>query len=319
MKKFPLLFSIILSVLLCLTSCENNPTMTDSDDKISIVCTVFPAYDFARAIIRDSEDFDLKLLLKPGSEVHSYEPSPQDIIDIKNCDIFIYNGGESDEWAHNILDSIDKEDIKIVAMMDSIEAVEEEEAEGMQVEKDDEDSVRYDEHVWTSPINAIKITETICQSIVDEALSKGKDLETYKTNEKDYVSELKKLDNRFRETISKGKRKTLVFGDRFPFRYFTDEYDLEYYAAFPGCSAETEADAKTVAFLIDKVRQEQIPVVFYPELSNRKVAVTICESSNSVPMQLNSCHNLTVDEFNKGATYLSLMNENVEAIKTALY
>ncbi len=313
-KKLSVL--LLAAAVLFLASCGGEKA-SEIEDKTSIVCTVFPAYDFARSVIGDSDEFDLKLLLKPGSEVHSFEPTPQDIIDIKNCDIFIYTGGESDEWARNILESIDANDMKIIAMMDCVEAVEEETVEGMQKEGED-DEPQYDEHVWTSPNNAIKIVRTISEIVIETAEENGKDTELYEKNTKDYLAKLSELDQNFREIINNSKRKTIVFGDRFPFRYFAEEYGLDYYAAFPGCSAETEADAKTVAFLIDKVNSEQIPVVFYPELSNKKVALTICESTNAEPMQLNSCHNLTVDEFKSGADYLSLMKENMAAVEAAL-
>ncbi len=304
------------AAVLFLASCGGEKA-AEPGGKTSIVCTVFPAYDFARSIIGQSDEFDIKLLLKPGSEVHSFEPTPQDIINIKNCDIFIYTGGESDEWAKNILESIDTKDMKIIAMMNCVETVEEETVEGMQKEEEDKEP-QYDEHVWTSPVNASKIARAISENIIEAAEENGNDTELYKKNTEEYLAKLSELDQNFREIINNSKRKTIVFGDRFPFRYFAEEYGLDYYAAFPGCSAETEADAKTVAFLIDKVNSEQIPVVFYPELSNQKVALTICESTNAEPMQLNSCHNLTVDEFKSGADYLSLMNKNLAAIKTAL-
>ncbi len=313
-KKILILF--LTAAVLLLASCDGEKA-TEIESKTSIVCTVFPAYDFARSIIGDSGEFDLKLLLKPGSEVHSFEPTPQDIINIKNCDIFIYNGGESDEWAKNILESINTKDMKIIAMMDCVETVEEETVEGMQKEEEDEEP-QYDEHVWTSPVNASKIAQAISESIIETAEENENDTRLYKQNTEEYLTKLSELDQSFRNIINNSKRKTIVFGDRFPFRYFAEEYGLDYYAAFPGCSAETEADAKTVAFLIDKVNSEQIPVVFYPELSNQKVALTICESTNAEPRQLNSCHNLTVDEFKSGADYLSLMKENLAAIEAAL-
>lgn len=315
-KKILILF--LAAAVLFLASCGGEKA-ADPEDKTSIVCTVFPAYDFARSVIGNSGEFDLKLLLKPGSEVHSFEPTPQDIINIKNCDIFIYNGGESDEWAKNILESIDTKDMKIIAMMDCVETVEEETVEGMQKEDDEKDEEpQYDEHVWTSPVNASKIARVISESIIETAEENRNDTGLYKQNTEEYLAKLSELDQSFRDIINNSKRKTIVFGDRFPFRYFAEEYGLDYYAAFPGCSAETEADAKTVAFLIDKVNSEQIPVVFYPELSNQKVALTICESTNAEPRQLNSCHNLTVDEFKSGADYLSLMKENLAAIEAAL-
>ena len=306
------LIAIFIIPILALTSC-GVPEI--SRDKPGIVCTVFPAYDFAREVLGGSDEFDLKLLLKPGSEVHSYEPTPRDIIDIQNCKIFIYTGGESDEWVKNILNSIDTSGMEIISMMDYVEVLEEETVEGMQTEEEEEDEPQYDEHVWTSPVNAARIIQAISDSIIGMADDSG---DRYKANADSYIAELNKLDGEFRQIAENAKRDTIVFGDRFPFRYFAEEYGLRYYAAFPGCSSETEADAKTVAFLIDKVKDEGIPMVFYPEMSNQKVAITICESTGAEPMQFNSCHNVTDEEFKQGATYLSLMHENINALREAL-
>ncbi len=307
---------VILAALICVTALCSCGDIPERGGKPLIVCTVFPAYDFARQILGDTDNFELMMLLKPGSEVHSFEPSPADIINIKNCEIFIYTGGESDEWVRNILNSIDTSGIEIISMIDCVDAVREELVEGMEEEaEENDDAPQYDEHVWTSPVNAQKITREIYGAIAKKDES-SRDI--YRANTENYVSLLSDLDGKFRETVENGKRGTLVFGDRFPIRYFTEEYGLTYYAAFPGCSAETEADAGTVAFLIDKVRAEQIPVVFYPEMSNMKVAVTICESTGAEPMRFNSCHNVTDDEFKQGATYLSLMTENLAALRAAL-
>lgn len=308
-----ILAAALIASALC--SCGGADT-ADRSGKPLIVCTVFPAYDFARQVLGGTDNFELMMLLKPGSEVHSYEPSPKDIINIKRCDVFVYTGGESDEWVRNILGSIDTSEIEVVSMTDCVDALREEIVEGMEEEPGEkDDGPAYDEHVWTSPVNAQKITRAICGAIARKDES-GRAV--YEENAENYIAALGELDAKFRETVRNGKRDTIVFGDRFPIRYFTEEYGLTYYAAFPGCSAETEADAGTVAFLIDKVRDEQIPVVFYPEMSNKKVAVTICESSGAEPMRFNSCHNLTADEFESGATYISLMSENLEALKTAL-
>lgn len=350
MNKFGLLIAVILAAALVLTSCSGININKDSG-KISIVTTIFPSYDFAREIIGD-EDADIKMLLKPGSEAHSYEPTPQDIIAIQNCDVFVYVGGESDEWVKNILSSVDTSEISIVSMMDCVDAVEEEIVEGMQAELSDDYDLsgshedkhdeslhsdkeepdtdfeetpdsdddgayepEYDEHVWTSPLNAVKIVQSISEAIVEKDLSNA---EYYQKRTQDYIQKLTELDNEFRDIVNNAKIRTIIFGDRFPCRYFADEYGLKYYAAFPGCSSETEASAKTVSFLIDKVNDEGIPVVLYPELSNKKVATTICESTGAKYMQFNSCHNVTNDEFENGVSYLSLMQENVKVIEEAL-
>ena len=245
-KRLVSVVSIILISALLFCSC-NQIASVKNDDKISVVATIFPAYDFVREVSRGTDDIDLKLLLKPGSEAHSYEPTPQDIIAIQNCDVFIYVGGESDEWVKNILSSIDTNLINIVSMMDCVELVKEETVEGMEEEKSAKETYEpeYDEHVWTSPRNAIKIVDKINSSMAE---SRPVNKEIYNNNTISYKENLKQLDENFREIVKSGKRNTIVFGDRFPFRYFADEYGLEYYAAFPGCSEETEASAKTVSF-----------------------------------------------------------------------
>lgn len=311
----------IISVILCMAavlavccSCEKTETKKD-DGKLNIVTTIFPPYDFAKNA--GGEYVNVSMLLKPGMESHSYDPTPQDIIKIQECDLFIYTGGESDEWVKDILESGDKKPKKVLAMMDIVDTVEEETVEGMEKEEEenDGDEIEYDEHVWTSPKNAINITASITNALcqLDENHQAS-----FTQNMMAYRRDLLLLDDSFREVTDNAKRKTIVFGDRFPFRYLADEYDLKYYAAFPGCSAETEPSPSTVSFLIDKVREEKIPVVFSIEFSNGKVADTICESTGAKKLTLHSCHNVTQDEFDSSISYLSLMQKNVQALKEAL-
>ncbi len=316
MSKKLLCILLCLGLMLSLNSCAGS---VSSDNKLSVVCTIFPGYDFAREILDGIDDIELTMLLKPGSETHSYEPTPQNIIAIQNCDVFIYTGGESDEWIKNILASIDTTDIKLISMMDCVDALEEETVEGMEEAESEKSSPyepEYDEHVWTSPLNAIKIVQKISESLY-EILDDEPRMRCAQNTES-YIKQLAELDQRFRDITENGARRTIVFGDRFPFRYFADEYGLEYYAAFPGCSSETEASARTVSFLIDKVNNDNIPVVFYIEMSNQKIVDTICSSTGAKAMRMSSCHNVTADEFKSGVTYLRLMEENAEALKAAL-
>ncbi|MCC8022829.1 MAG: ZinT/AdcA family metal-binding protein [Clostridiales bacterium] len=491
-----LLFAAVF-VCLTLAGCQST-TPASSSDKVQVVATIFPPYDFVREIAGDH--VDLTMLLSPGAESHSYDPSPQDIITIQNCDVFIYVGGDSDDWVDQILDSMDTSEMTIVSMMELVETVEEEIVEGMEgdhshgtsdfedgqvedralsdwagdwqsvypylmdgtldqvmehkaaedeamsrqdydayykagyetdVERvvitdntmefyvngtaskaeyeyqgyeiltyesggkgvryqfeatgetngapryiqfsdhliapeesehfhlyfgddgfdalleetdnwptyypsdldgdgiaddmlahDDEDGddhgdedTELDEHVWTSPKNAQTIvtylSDLLCELDADNA-------DAYQSNTEAYLRALSGLDDAFREVVDNAARRTVIFGDRFPFRYFADEYGLTYYAAFPGCSTETEASAATIKFLIDKVNEESIPVVFYIEFSNEKMADTICGETDATKMQLHSCHNVTKDDFEAGASYLSLMQQNVENLKEAL-
>lgn len=302
-------------LLLSFTGCEplGNKPDSDSDDKINVIATIFAPYDFAREIAGDSAD--ITMLLPPGSESHSYEPSPRDIIKIQSCDVFIYVGGESDTWVDGVLASIDTSGIKIVTLMDCVDAVEEEIVEGME-DNDGDDESSYDEHVWTYPGNAKLITRKIsvalCEANEANAL-------IYEQNTTSYLKKLDELDTAFREVVDGAARKTIVFGDRFPFRYFADAYGLDYFAAFPGCSSETEPSAATIAFLIDKVRDEGIPVVFHAELSNKKMADTVSEATGAKTLLLHACHNISRDDFESGASYLELMTRNTEALREALW
>ena len=312
MKKF-------ISVMLCITalmtvfcSCGKQDDK-NNDGKLNIVATIFPPYDFAREIGGDR--VNASMLLKPGMESHSYDPTPKDIIEIQESDLFIYVGGESDEWVKDILESGDKKPKKIIALMDIVDTVEEETVEGMEKTDDDGDEIEYDEHVWTSPVNASLITRKISETLCE---LDTKNASFFKNRTAEYCQKLSELDNEFRKVVENAKRKTIVFGDRFPFRYLADEYGLKYYAAFPGCSSETEPSAATVSFLIDKVKEEKIPVVFSIEFSSGKVADTICESTGAKKRIFHSCHNVTQKELDNEAGYYWIMLDNAFALKEAL-
>jgi len=315
--KWTALGSLLLVLVLLLAGCGgtqgDGDTAASANGKIRVVATIFPPYDFTREIAGD--EIALTMLLKPGSESHSYEPTPQDIITIQNADVFIYVGGESDVWVDEILDSMDTEQMEIISLMDVVELYIEETVEGMDVGHEDEEEAEYDEHVWTSPQNARvivqAISEVLCRADPEHAAA-------FQENTDAYIEALVQLDEAFRDVAANGVRTELIFADRYPFRYFSEEYGLTYYAAFPGCSTETEASAATVAFLIDKVREDNIPVVFYIEFSNEKMADTICESTGAEKLLLHSCHNVTKDDFEAGATYLSLMTQNIENLREAL-
>ncbi|MDR1952437.1 MAG: metal ABC transporter substrate-binding protein [Elusimicrobiota bacterium] len=285
------------------------------ESRLKVVATIFPQYDFVREIAGDK--VSLEMLIMPGAESHSYEPTPQDIIKIKNSDVFIYVGGESDEWINKILSSIDMENKKIITLMSIVKPVKEEIVEGMQEEEGgEEEEGEYDEHVWTSIKNAQKITIALSKMLQE---SDKENAEFYKQNTDRYIKELKALDKDFKEIVAKGKRKTIIFGDRFPFRYFADEYKLKYFAAFPGCSNETEANAATIAFLIDKVKEEKIPIVFYIEFSNEKIADIIASSAKAKTLLLHSAHNVSKKDFESGVSYLDIMKKNAQNLKEALW
>jgi zinc transport system substrate-binding protein len=283
--------------------------------KPDVVATNFPAYDFAREIVGDA--MRLSMLLPPGAESHSFEPTPQDIITIQNSRLFIYTGGESEAWVDRILESMDTSKMRVVRMMDAVDAVEEEIVEGMEEEEEAEaEGAAYDEHIWTSPKNAIRIVRAIGRGLREaDPVGAG----TFQKNEDLFVSRLEELDREFQAVVDGAKRKTLVFGDRFPFRYFADAYGLAYFAAFPGCSTETECSAGTLAFLISKIRAEQIPAVFHIELSNERIADAIAEETGAKSLLLHAGHNITKQDFERGRTFLELQRANVPRLKEALW
>ncbi len=288
-----------------------------SKQKPLVVATAFAEYDFARQIAGDKAE--VIMLLSPGEESHTYEPTPGDIMKIKQCDIFVYGGGESDKWADSILSSVDS-DMHIIKMMDTVELYEENTVEGMEADHDHYDrehehSAEYDEHVWTSPVNAITICEAICEAVCD---ADEKNSEYYKDNLKKYTDEIKKLDSEISLFTENAQRKCIVVGDRFPLRYFTERYTLSYYAAFPGCSAQVEANPVTVSFLSNKVKNEEIPVVFKVDLSKGEIAQTISDMTGARVETLYSCHVVSAEDFEKGETYVSLMRRNFEALKKAI-
>lgn len=300
------LIAILLCLCLMLCGCTAEPEKPHDETKLQIVCTSFPAYDFAREIAGDRAE--LTLLIKPGSEVHSYEPTPKDMIRIQESDLFICNGGESEQWAETLITP----KLNTIYMMDCVDTVEES-ADGIYNAEDGEPEL--DEHVWTSPLNAIKISEEICNALCKLDTDKA---EAYKTNFTAYKAQLMALDREFRQVIKNSGKHTLVFADRFPMRYFALEYGLDCYAAFPGCSSETEPSAKTVAYLIDRVREDKIPAVLYMEFSNQKMADVICEDTGCRKLPFYSAHSVSAEQFEQGVSYLDLMRINLNSLKEAL-
>jgi len=311
-KHLSFLMAVLLIVLSVFTGCN---TEVEDNGKINIVSTIFPQYDFARNITGDKAN--LKMLIPPGGETHTYEPTPQDIISIQNADVFLYIGGESDVWVDSILESVDTSKTEIVKLIDCVDTFEEEVVEGMEAHEDDEagEEAETDEHIWTAPQNAVKMVNAINSAVCKADSSNS---EFYTKNAEEYINKLKELDNSFAEIVSNSERKELIFGDRFPLRYFTEAYGLKYYAAFPGCASETEPSASTIAFLSDKVKEDKIPVVLKIELSSSAVAETVAKESGAKVLTFYSCHNLSKNQFDNGEDYISMMTENLDTLKTAL-
>lgn len=331
MKKIIIAVLCMLLTAGALAGCgEKNKSEKNAD--LSIVATIFPGYDWVREIMGDeAENADITMLMDNGTDLHSYQPTADDISKISKCDLFIYAGGESDEWVKDALKQAENKDMKVINMIEMLgDSVKTEEVvEGMESEHDhdhDEDGdhhdsdqeVEYDEHTWLSLKNA----EMICEAIENDLSSldpENKDI--YKKNSEEYISKLSELDSKYQKTVDDAARKTVLFGDRFPFRYLTDDYGMDYYAAFVGCSAETEASFKTVKFLAEKVDELDLPCVMTIEGSDHKIAETIIRNTadkDQKVLTMDSMQAVTASDLKDGKTYLSVMEKNLEALKEAL-
>lgn len=279
-------------------------------DKVSVVAVTFAPYDFARQIVGDNAD--VTMLLSPGEESHTYEPTPGDIMKIQQCDLLIYGGGESEKWVDSILESLDGE-VRTVRMMEIVELCEEEHDHITHDEHNHNEE--YDEHVWTSPVNAQEIVKAISKELQKTDAENAKE---YLENTEKYLRELADLDSKFEDMINSAEKNMIIIGDRFPLMYFTKRYNLLYDSAFPGCSSQTEANPATVARLINEVESKDIPTVFKVDLSKGSVAQTISEATGTYVDTLYSCHVISVDDYDKGETYISLMNRNLVALRSAL-
>ena len=309
----------------CSSKNSSSDSKSNSDNKsLSVVCTIFPEYDWVKQILGDhANNVELTYLLDNGVDLHSYQPTADDMMKISTCDLFVYVGGESDEWVEDALEDAQNKDMKVINLMDVLgdSAKEEELKEGMQgedgEESEEEEEIEYDEHVWLSLKNAKVLCTEIEMNI--EAIDSANAAD-YKTNLDSYVTKLDELDNNFKTLVDDSSVKTLVFGDRFPFRYLVDDYGLDYYAAFIGCSAETEASFDTIAFLSDKVKELDCKTIFTLENSSKDIANTIISTSgkNVNIAELNSLQSVSTGDINNGASYLSLMQKNYDVLSSTL-
>ena len=343
------------------TTSENKTD--DTNKKLSVVCTIFPEYDWIRELVGDKKDnYEITYLMDKGVDLHSYQPTAEDIAKIANCDLFVYVGGESDGWVKDALKESKNDKMQVVNLLEALgnNVKEEEVVEGMQEEdehdhdhgkkedadhdhehkedadhdhehKDDadhdhdhdedghhHDEVEYDEHVWLSLRNASSLVNELAArlQIIDP---ENKDY--YAGTAAEYTSKLGDLDSRYLAAVKKAKNKTVLFGDRFPFRYLVDDYGLKYYAAFVGCSAETEASFETVAFLAKKADELKLNNVLVIENSDQKIAKKIVETTKAKDqkiVEMNSMQSVTADQITDGATYLGIMEANLKALEAAL-
>lgn len=313
MKRIIVLLLSALMVLSVLSGCDNKKN--NNDNKLKVVTTTFPIYDWVKEILKD-EDVDVSLLQDNGVDLHSYEPTVDDIAKINNADVFMYVGGESDGWVESVLES--NKNVRVVNLLevlgDSVKL--EEELEGVEHdhEHDHEDEEESDEHIWLSLRNAKKCIEAIKDVLCELDPT---NIDRYKKNAEEYIEKLELLDHKYMEVVDKAKNDTLVFGDRFPFRYLVDDYNLNYYAAFVGCSTESEASFNTITFLAKKLDELGLTSILTTEGNNHKIAKTIIKNTvnkNQEILTLNSMQGGILE----GYTYLSIMENNLEVLKRAL-
>ncbi|MBR3289001.1 MAG: zinc ABC transporter substrate-binding protein [Lachnospiraceae bacterium] len=343
MKKVFLVVSLIASMVVIgacsKTDVTQNVSASEDSKKIKIVTTIYPEYDWVSNIIKGNEEkFDLSILMTSGVDLHNFQPTAKDILDIGTADLFIYVGGESDKWAEGAIRQAVNKDLKTINLMELLrdkvkieelkEGMEEEEHhhdeedgeehhEGEE-EEHHEEEIEYDEHVWLSLENAI----TVCSYLKSEIEALDSDnANVYENNLTTYLEELNKLNDEYKNVVSSAKRKVLLFGDRFPFRYMVDDYGIDYFAAFKGCAAETEASFKTIKFLADKLGEENLPYVMKIERSEDKIAKAVIENSNKKDAKIETMYSIQAvssDEMKKGETYLSYMKKNLEVLKKVL-
>ena len=300
-------------------------TAGTQQDKMKIVTTIFPEYDWVKQILgSQAENADVIMLLDNGVDLHSYQPTADDIIKISDCDLFVYVGGESDGWAEDALKEATNSERKVIDLLEVLgsRVKEEEVVEGMEADEDDEEGENegpeYDEHVWLSLKNA----ETLCGAI-SEALQQidPEHSSTYAANTAAYTQKLAELDAGYQAAVDAAAYKSVLFGDRFPFRYLADDYGLTYYAAFAGCSAETEASFATISFLANKIDELGLPCVLTIEGAQHKIAETIVQNTaakNQKVLTMDSMQGTTAKDVNNGTTYLSIMEQNLCVLKEAL-
>jgi zinc transport system substrate-binding protein len=326
MKKIIASLTAILLAVLPLASCGSQPAPADGQ-KLSVVSTIFPSYDWIREILGDKADqVNLTLLLDDGIDLHSFQPTTEDMVTISTCDLFVYVGGESDAWVEDALQTAVNKDMLVVNLMEVLgdQVKVEEIKEGMEEEEEGEEEgaeeaeEEFDEHVWLS----LKHAQTLCSYLAGELgrLDQA-NAAVYQANAGEYINKLKALDGSYAAAVNGAARRTLLFGDRFPFRYLADDYGLDYFAAFPGCSAETEASFETIVFLAGKTDELGLTNIMTLETSDQAIAKTIAQNTKDKTQQvlvLDSLQSVTAADIAAGATYLSVMESNLDILKAAL-
>lgn len=330
MKKIAIGLLVAILVLGGMAGCTSGTKNNEKEDgkKLNILCTTFPQYDWVREIVGDERNVNVSFLVDDGVDLHSYQPTTQDMVKISKCDLFVYVGGQSENWAKDALRQSGNKKAVEVNLMETIgsRAKPEELSEGMEDHDHDHDGENghhhdegaRDEHIWLSLKNAEICVEAISKEIIGLDPDKA---EAYKKNTREYLKKIEELDDAYEKVVAGGKKKTVLFGDRFPFRYLMDDYGLKYYGAFPGCSAETEASFETVIFLAKKVDEEELSAILVLEGSNQKIAGAIKDNTKDKGQKiltLNSMQSITAKDAEEGTTYLSMMEDNLRVLKEAL-
>ncbi|HBD65212.1 MAG TPA: ABC transporter substrate-binding protein [Clostridiales bacterium] len=328
MKKIlnAILVALLASALFGCTQNQNTPNVIKDElvnKKIKVVTTLFPQYDFTRQIVGDKAE--IVLLLPPGAESHSFEPTPSDIISINKADVFIYTGKYMEPWAERIIQSIDSGTVNVLDASSGITLVKEEHNHDEdehhdgeheeEVHGEDGHNHEYDPHIWTSPVMAIKMVDNIASSL---CYADPENASYYKANAESYKMQLGLLNDEFSEIVASGLRNKIYFGGRFALHYFIEEYGLEHESAYDNCSSETEPSARDMAHIIDEIKENNIPVIYYEELTDPKVSRSISEDTGAEMMLFHSCHNLSKKDFDSGVTYLDLMKQNAENLRKGL-
>ena len=331
-KIFLIIIFALIIVGIGISILGSEKSIRKDSSKIHVVSSNFASYDFLRAIIGDNKNVELTFLMGPGKDAHSYDPTAKDLITIQNADLFVYVGGEIEKWTPKVLEAINVDNTEVVCIADFVDTIEEKEVDGAEEdehehsheheedeheEEHEHEEGAFDEHIWTSPSNAVKMVKALEQSM--EKID-NENKEIYKANAEKYIEKIKEVDSKIQEIVDNRVRNRLVFGDKMPMQYFIEYYGLEVSAAFNGCSTEVDPSASTIAYLEDRVKEENIPVVLYIELNNGKVAKTIAdEVGNGVhAMQIQTLHNVSLDDFRNNETWVSLMTRNIDVLKKAL-
>lgn len=320
--KFGLIIGLALTLVACSKSSKTGET---SENQVNIVVTTFPCYDFVRAATVDLDNINIKMLIKPGAEIHSYDPTPQDLIAIQKSDLFVYNGGESDKWVFELLESVENRP-KSVKLVDSVILLEEDhfledehshEEEGHHHGHSQEE-IEADEHVWTSPENARKMLEFVVSALENVEKLSSDDKAKIVENGENYKKQIDDVENLIKSVLEAKSEKFIVMADRFPLQYFAKYYGIEYLAAFSGCSSAVEASTQTIVTLINTVKEKDLPAVFYIELSNHKIADTVAEATNVPALELFSVQNISKKDFDNGETWVSLMKKNALTLEKGM-